>query len=107
MKSDVRNVCSGADRHAERLNTAIEVLVVESVFVVPDAGTGIRYFEAHEPDTIISRVRLLPVYGRAGPCHDRWLLAHGGANGRKREGCRAATHVIALVRSIVVHVTLA
>ena len=107
MKSDIAYVNSRAGRNAERLNRAIEVLVIESVFIMPDAGTGVRHFVAHEPDTIISRVRLLPVYCRAGPGHDRWLLAHGGPNGGKGEGCRAATHVIPLVGSIVVHVTLA
>ena len=96
-----------SQRHAERLDRAIEVLVIERVFIVPDASGGVRDFVTHEPDTIVSRVRLLPVYRRAGPGHDRWLLAHGGANGAKGEGCRAATHVIPLVRSIVVHVALA
>ena len=52
--------------HAERLDRAIEVLVIERVFVVPDASGGVRDFVTHEPDTIISRVRLLPVYRRAG-----------------------------------------
>ena len=64
-------------------------------------------FVTHEPDTIVSWVRLLPVYRRAGPSHDRWLLAHGGANGGKGEGCSAATHGIPLVGSIVIHVALA
>ena len=86
VKADVRDVYSGRDRHAERLDRAIEVLVIERVFIVPDASAGVRDFEAHEPDTIVSRVRLLPVYRRAGPGHDRWLLAHGGAYGGKGEG---------------------
>ena len=107
MKADVGDVYSGCEGHAERLDSAIEVLVIERIFIVPDASAGVRHFEAREPNTIISRVRLLPVYRRAGPGHDRWLLAHGGANGGKGEVCRAATHVIPLVRSIVVHVTLA
>ena len=107
VKADVGDVYSGCEGHAERLDRAIEVLVVESVFVVPDASGGVRDFVTHEPDTIVSRVRLLPVYRGAGPGHDRWLLAHGGANGGKGEGCRAATHGIPLVRSIVVHVALA
>ena len=107
MKSDVRDVYSWPDRHAERLDGAIEVLIIEGVFIVPDARAGVCYFEAHEPDTIVARVRLLPVYRRAGPGHDRWLLAHGGANSGKGEVRRAATHVIPLVGSIVVHVALA
>ena len=58
MKSDVRDVYSWPNRHAERLDRAIEVLVVESVFIVPDASGGVRYFETHEPDTIISGIGL-------------------------------------------------
>ena len=65
MKSDVRDVYSWPNGHAERLDRAIEVLVVESIFIVPDPGTGICYFETHEPDTIVTRVRLLPVHRRA------------------------------------------
>ena len=107
MKSDVRDVCSWPNGHAEGLDGAIEVLVVESIFIVPHAGTGVRHFVAHEPDTIVSRVRLLPIHRRAGPGHDRWLLAHCGAHGGKAEGCRAATHSIPLIRSVVVHVALA
>jgi len=107
VKADVRNVCSWPNRHAERLDRAIEVLVIERVFIVPDARTGIRYFEAHKPDAVVSRVRFLPVYRRAGPGHDRWLLAHGGTNGGKGEGRGSATHVMPLVGSIVVHVALA
>ena len=107
MKTDVRDVCSGSKRHAERSDGAIEVLVVERVLIVPDARAGVCYFVTHEPDTIISRIRLLPVYRCTGPSHDRWLLPRSGANSGKGEGCRAATHVIPLIRGIVVHVTLA
>jgi len=89
------------------LDGAIEVLVVERVFIVPDTGAGVRHFKAHIPDAVVSRVRLSPNHRRAGPGHDRWLLAHGGARGAKGEGCRAATDVIPLVGSIVVHVALA
>ena len=107
MKSDVRDVYSGSNRHAERLDGAIEVLVVERVFIVPDASAGVRHFEAHEPDTIISRVRLDPIYRRAGPGHDCRLLSHGGANGAKTKGLLIPPHGVPLVRSVVVHVALA
>ena len=107
MKSDVRDVYSWPNRHAERLDRAIEVLVVQSVFIMPDARRRICYFITHEPDTIISRVRLLPAYSRARPSHDLWLLPHGRAHGAKAERCRSATDVITLVRRIVVHVALA
>ena len=53
MKSDVGDVYSWPNRHAERLDRAVEVLVVESIFIVPDAGSRVCDFVAHEPDTII------------------------------------------------------
>ena len=58
MKSDVRDVYSWPNRHAERLDRAIEVLVVESIFIVPDASGGVRHFVAHEPDTVSSGMRV-------------------------------------------------
>jgi hypothetical protein len=38
VKPDVRDVYSGSDRYAERLDRAIEVLVVQRVFIVPNAS---------------------------------------------------------------------
>ena len=101
------DVYSGSNRHAERLDRAIEVLVVERVFIVPDAGTGVCYFEAHEPDTIISRIRLEPVYRRASPSHDGRLLSHGGACASKIEGLVDSGYGVPFVRSVVIHVALA
>ena len=40
MKSDVTNVDSGPERHAEGLNRAIEVLVVNGVLIMPHAADG-------------------------------------------------------------------
>ena len=107
MEPNVRDIDSRSKRYGERLDRAIQVLIIERVFIMPDTGTGARYSEAHEPDTIISRVGFLPVYSRAGPGHDCRLLAHRGANGAKGEVCRAATHGLLPVGRIVVHVALA
>ena len=57
-KPDVGDIYSGSNRHSERLDAAIEVLVVKRVLVVPDAGSWIGNFVTHEPDTIVSRIRL-------------------------------------------------
>jgi len=38
VKPDVRDDYSGSERHAERLDRAVEVLVVQRVFIVPDAS---------------------------------------------------------------------
>ena len=38
MKPDVSNVHSRSNRHSERLDGAIEILVIERVLIVPDTG---------------------------------------------------------------------
>ena len=38
VKTDVRDVYSGSERHAEGLDGAVEVLVVQRVFIVPNAS---------------------------------------------------------------------
>ena len=38
VKPDVRDVYSGSERHVEGLDRAVEVLVVQRVFIVPDAS---------------------------------------------------------------------
>ena len=107
MKSGVRDVYSGSNRHTEGLDGAIEILVIERVFIVPDASTGVRDFIAHEPDTVGSRRGLDLVYCRAGPSHDRRLLSHGGACGSKTKGLVDSGYGVLTVRSVVIHVALA
>ena len=57
MKSDVTNVDSGRERHAEVLNRAIEILVVNGVLVMPHAGRRICYFINNERTTIDTGLR--------------------------------------------------
>ena len=38
VKPDVDDVYSGSERHAEGLDRAVEVLVIQRVFIVPDAS---------------------------------------------------------------------
>jgi len=86
MKTDVGDVYSWPNRDAERLDRAIEVLVVESIFIVPDPGAGVCHLVAHEPDTVGSGGGLDLVYGRTGPGRDRGLFSHGGSCGSKTKG---------------------
>ena len=58
MKSDVTYIDSGRERHAEGLNRAIEVLVVNGVLVMPHAGSWVRYFINDERTTIDTGLRL-------------------------------------------------
>src|SRR5581483_7453108 len=74
METDVAEGDSGTQWHGERLNRAIQVHVVERVFVVPHPGGGIGYLVADEPQTVIARIGL--ELGHGGPCpgHDGRLL---------------------------------
>ena len=107
MESDVRNVYSWSNRHTERLEGAIEILVIERVFIMPDASSGVGYFVTHKPDAIVTRIRLNLIYCRPGPGHDRRLLSHGGACASKSEGLVDSGYGVPFVRSVVVHVALA
>ena len=58
MKIDIANVRSWRDRHAERLDSPIKVLVIQRILIVPDSGRWVRYLVAHKPDAIVTWVWL-------------------------------------------------
>jgi hypothetical protein len=89
------------------LDRAIEVFVIERVFIVPDPHTGIAHFVTHEPDTIVAWIRLNPIHCRASPSVNGRLLSHGDAHGSKSERLVDSSYGVPLVRSVVVHVALA
>ena len=62
------------------MNGAIEVLVIKHILVVPNSDTWVGHFVTHEPDAVVSRVRLVPAHcrARARPSHDSRLHPHGG-----------------------------
>ena len=68
MKSDVANIDSGSQRHAKGLNPSVKVLVVQRIFIVPDAGSWIAYLVTHKPDAIVPRIGLELVHGGACAC---------------------------------------
>jgi hypothetical protein len=109
MKRDVSDIDASSYRHSERLNGAIEVLVIERILIVPHAATQVGYFVTHEPDPIGPRSRLDLIYNRTictSPSYNGRLLSMGAARRIKVEGGRAAADSVLLVRSVVVHVTL-
>ena len=67
MKPDVTDVDSGSQWHAEGLNGAIQVLVIKSVLIVPNASSRVGHLVTHEPDAIVARIRLDLIYCRARP----------------------------------------
>ena len=76
MECDITDVGSSAQRHTEGLDRPIEVLVIQRILVVVDAGTWIGDFVTHKPEAIVSRIRLHLIYRRARPSHDSRLHPH-------------------------------
>ena len=71
MKTDVAYVNSGAQGHAEGLNSAVEVHVKQGILIVPYAGSWVGYFVAHQtksrrfPDRVRSELTVAPVAAQA------------------------------------------
>jgi len=74
------------------LNPAIQVFVIEGVFIVPDPGIWSRHLVADKPDSIVTRVGFNLIHCRAGTCPslDGRLHAHGRTSRRKREASSTA-----------------
>ena len=62
VKADVTYVNSRRQRHAKGLNSAIQVLVIQGIFIMPDSWTWVSHFITHEPDAIVPRIRLDLMY---------------------------------------------
>src|SRR5205085_637589 len=96
--------------HTEGLNRAIQVLIINRVLVMPDAGGGIGDLVGHEANAIVSRIWLDLVDRCSRPGIDRRLRSGGGSDGRKVEtaggGSRSASNRELTVGDIVVHVAL-
>lgn len=105
VKPDVTDVNSRSQRHAERLNGAIEVFVKQGILVMPDSSGRVGHFVTHEPDAIVSRIRLDPVDCRAGPRSDRRLHPRSGTVRAEGEICGTTNNVLT-VGGVVIHVAL-
>ena len=70
MKADVTDVNTWSQGHTERLDSSIEVLVIQGILIVPHSWTWIGHFVSHEPETIVARIRFDLVYCLACPRHD-------------------------------------
>ena len=103
MKPDVSDIDAGSDRHSERLNSTVEVLVIERVLIVPDTGGRVGHFVPHEPDAVGAWSRFDLVYSCASPDCDGWLHSHCRSIFIETEAGRTAYSVFT-VGSVVVHV---
>ncbi len=90
------------------MNPAVEVLVVNRVFIMPNASGRVRYFVADETDSIDSRGGFELVDGRSGPCPDGGLLSLGGkAAGGKSKWTAGSGDIVSSIGDVVIHVALA
>ena len=105
MKSDITHANSRPQRHTERLDGAIQVLVINRVFIVPNTWGGVRYLIAYKTNPIDSWNWLQLVDRRSGPGIDRRQRSHRGADGGKGE-TGGATNTKLPVGDIIVHVAL-
>src|SRR5215831_7763243 len=109
VKSNIAYVNSRSHGHAKRLNSPIQIIVIDGILVVENARGRIGYVVSHKPNAIVTRVRLDLIYAcarRACPSHDGRLGSHRAAKRCKREG-RGAAHAILTIRRVVEHVALA
>ena len=105
MKSEIANRDSAPQRHAERLNPTIKILIIDGVLVMPNAGARVRHFETKKPKAIDSGNGLDPVDGCSSPSIDGRGHSHRGSNRGKGEIHRAGDTVLT-VGGVVVHVAL-
>lgn len=107
VKPNVAYVNPWCKRHTERLNAAVQVLVIQGILIMPDSSRRIGNFVAHQPDAIVSRIRLSRVHCRARPSHDGRLRPHSRAGRGKCVAVPAAEDSKPAIGGVVIHVTLA
>src|SRR5262249_47649060 len=105
VKSDVTEIGHKTHRQAKGLNAAIEIFVIDGVFIVPYAVIWPRHLRADKENPVASRDRLHLIYRRPWPSHDGRLHSPGHANRRKGE-VRCTANKELTVRSIVIHIAL-
>ena len=109
VKADVADMWwsqSQIHMQLEKLNSAVEVFVVNRVLVVPHTLAWIGYLVTHEPDAVVCRIGLILVHCRACPCHDGRLRPHSGSDRRKCVVVPAAADSESAIGSVVIHVAL-
>src|SRR5262249_36001762 len=108
VEANVTDVSAKTQWNTDGLNSTVQVLIVQSVLIVPDSGTWIGNFVAHEPDTVVSGIRLDLAQKSAGPgpCRDSRPPPNCVTDRGKTEVRCAAHHELA-TGARVIHVTLA
>src|SRR5438445_13748775 len=103
MKSDTiqcRNSLRG-ENDFEGLDSAVEVLVIDGVFIVVHPGIWSCDLVTNKENAVISRIRFTLVYRCSGPSHNGRLLSHSGAHGTKTKRLIDSSYAVLTVRSVV------
>jgi hypothetical protein len=70
MKPDVADVDTWPQWHTQRLDSAIQILVVQGILIVPHSLTRIGHFVSNKPEAIIAWIRFDLVYRHPRPRHE-------------------------------------
>jgi len=105
VKPNVAHGNSASQRHTERLDGAIEILIMDGVLIMPDTSGGVRHFVGDERTAIDSRHGLDCISGRSRPDTGRRGHSRRGSNSRKGE-TRRAGDIVTTIRRIVIHAAL-
>ena len=90
------------------MNRAVKVLIVQSILIVPDSGTWVCNFVTHEPDAVVSRIRLDLVQRGTGPGpHRDGGPPPNGVTNRGKIEVRCPAHHEFAIGDIVIHVAVA
>jgi hypothetical protein len=85
VKVDVTNIDPRSQGNTERLDRAIQIFVIDRVFIVPDSGIWPRDLVANEENTVVTRIRLDLVHCRVCPGLDCGLHSNCGSLSCKGE----------------------
>ena len=90
----------------EGLDGAVEVLVIDGVFIVVHPRIWSCHLITNEENAVISWIRFALVYGCASPGHDGRLLSHRVTHEIKGERLVDSNYAALTVRCVVIHVAL-
>src|SRR5262245_51542616 len=102
MKFNVVDNYSRAYGDTKRLDSSVEILVVDRVFVMPDTRGRIRNFVSEKSNSIESRYRFESINRCARPSEDCRAHSHRRTDRRKSE-IRSPTDIETPIGRVVIH----
>ena len=91
----------------ERLDGAIQVLIIDGIFIMVHTGGWACHFVSHEENTIVAWIGLdRGAHRRASPRFNGRLFSYSFSYGLKTKGLVDSRYAVLTVRSVVIHVAL-